>query len=175
MTVPDAADPSTFSPIERIDRVAAAARAELTSAETGEAVEAFRVRYLGSKGELKSLMKLLGQVDPSQRKAIGSACQRAAVRAASRLRDETGGRCHGQGCRRHRRGRDRAGTSRRDRCPAPDSPHRRRARGAVRPHGVPRRRRAGVGGRVSQLRRPQHPRTTSRPRAGGQFLPPRRL
>jgi phenylalanyl-tRNA synthetase alpha chain len=47
------------------------ADAELSSANTADALEQFRIRYLGSKGKLKEMMKLLGKATPEERPALG--------------------------------------------------------------------------------------------------------
>lgn len=56
---------------KRIDDTAAAAEAELASAGDAEGLERFRVRYLGSKGVLKEMMALLGQLARDDRPAAG--------------------------------------------------------------------------------------------------------
>lgn len=63
-------DPNA-SPLEQIDATRSAAEVELQAADAPDALEAFRVRYLGSKGQVKALMKLLGKADPADRPALG--------------------------------------------------------------------------------------------------------
>ncbi|MEM6552306.1 MAG: phenylalanine--tRNA ligase subunit alpha [Planctomycetota bacterium] len=59
--------------LEKIDELKAAAAAELAEAKAAgaEALEAFRVRYLGSKGQLKALMGLMKEVPKEQKRAFG--------------------------------------------------------------------------------------------------------
>lgn len=57
--------------LERVSVLARAAQVELDAADSSEALEQFRIRYLGTKGQLKGLMKLLGSVAPQERPALG--------------------------------------------------------------------------------------------------------
>ncbi|MEM6393920.1 MAG: phenylalanine--tRNA ligase subunit alpha, partial [Planctomycetota bacterium] len=59
--------------LEKIDELKTAAEAELAEAKAkgGDALEAFRVRYLGSKGRLKALMGLMKEVPKDQKRAFG--------------------------------------------------------------------------------------------------------
>ena len=54
-----------------IDQVAAAAAEELTTVATAADLEAFRVKFLGTNGEIRSLMKLMGGVPKDQKPAFG--------------------------------------------------------------------------------------------------------
>jgi phenylalanyl-tRNA synthetase alpha chain len=54
--------------LEQLDRDATAA---LDQAADAEALEVFRIAYLGSKGKLKSAMAWLGQAEPDQKRALG--------------------------------------------------------------------------------------------------------
>jgi phenylalanyl-tRNA synthetase alpha chain len=56
---------------ERLERLRDDARARLTGAENADAVEALRVALLGRAGELTALLRSLGDVDPTERPAIG--------------------------------------------------------------------------------------------------------
>lgn len=55
-----------------IQTVLTAAEAELASASTPDALEAFRIKYLGAKGRLKDLMSLLGKVPKEEKPALGA-------------------------------------------------------------------------------------------------------
>ena len=57
---------------EALERIRGAAFAELESAGGEDAIEAVRVRYLGRKGELTSLMKQMRDVAPEERPAMGA-------------------------------------------------------------------------------------------------------
>ena len=58
-------------PLQQVEAVAASARADLAAVTTPPVLEQFRIRFLGNKGEIKALMKLLGKADPADRKALG--------------------------------------------------------------------------------------------------------
>jgi len=58
-------------PTESINRVRDEALAELAVVKTAAELEAFRIKYLGSKGVLKAQMKLLGSVPKEQKPALG--------------------------------------------------------------------------------------------------------
>lgn len=64
---------SETDPLLRVRDTRARAEVELAAADNAEALEQFRIRYLGSKGLVKGLMKLLGSVHASQRPALGQA------------------------------------------------------------------------------------------------------
>jgi phenylalanyl-tRNA synthetase alpha chain len=55
----------------QVDQVAAAAAEELKAVATAADLEAWRVKYLGTKGLVKGLMKLLGTVPKEQKPALG--------------------------------------------------------------------------------------------------------
>ncbi len=57
--------------LTEIDELSKQATAELSAASTADALEQFRIRYLGTKGLVKAKMKLLGQVPKEQKPAIG--------------------------------------------------------------------------------------------------------
>jgi phenylalanyl-tRNA synthetase alpha chain len=57
--------------IAQIDEVAKEAEAELTAISNGDGLEQFRIKYLGTKGKLKDLMQLLGQVPREQKPVVG--------------------------------------------------------------------------------------------------------
>jgi phenylalanyl-tRNA synthetase alpha chain len=57
--------------LQQIDEVRKQAEAELAGVKTAADLEQFRIRYLGSKGQIKGLMKLLGAVPREEKPAIG--------------------------------------------------------------------------------------------------------
>src|SRR5438128_659310 len=57
--------------LEQIDAVAAEAATELSAVKDSAQLETFRIKFLGSNGKVKGLMKLLGQVPKDQKPAIG--------------------------------------------------------------------------------------------------------
>jgi phenylalanyl-tRNA synthetase alpha chain len=57
--------------IQQIDQVAQEAKAALSSVKSADQLEQFRLKYLGSKGAIKNLMKLVGQAAPDQKRAVG--------------------------------------------------------------------------------------------------------
>jgi len=57
--------------LDRIDQLAAQAKSELDAVQDAEALETFRIKYLGSKGELKSLMALMKDVPKEDKPAFG--------------------------------------------------------------------------------------------------------
>ena len=58
-------------PIEQIEEVSARADAELAAVKSPAELEQFRIKYLGSKGEIKGLMKLLGGLPKEEKPAFG--------------------------------------------------------------------------------------------------------
>ena len=58
-------------PIATIQSVAEQADAELSAVATADALEQFRIKYLGSKGQIKGLMKLLASIPKEQKPAVG--------------------------------------------------------------------------------------------------------
>ncbi|MGH7176030.1 MAG: phenylalanine--tRNA ligase subunit alpha, partial [Tepidisphaeraceae bacterium] len=57
--------------IDQIEAAKVEADAELKLADDPSALEQFRIKFLGSKGRIKALMKLLGQVPKDQKPGIG--------------------------------------------------------------------------------------------------------
>ena len=57
--------------LERIEQLDRQARADLATVTDPEALERFRVRYLGAKGEVKKLMGLIKAVPAEQKRAFG--------------------------------------------------------------------------------------------------------
>src|SRR5947207_534038 len=57
--------------LAKIEEVGARARADLAAASSADALEQFRIKYLGSNGEVKNLMQLLKSAPPDQKKLVG--------------------------------------------------------------------------------------------------------
>src|SRR3954469_4266233 len=57
--------------LQTIDQVSARAKAELANIQTPDQLEQFRIKYLGSNGEVKNLMQLLKSAPPDQKKLVG--------------------------------------------------------------------------------------------------------
>jgi phenylalanyl-tRNA synthetase alpha chain len=55
----------------RIEQLKADARADLAAVASSEQLEAFRIKYLGSKGAIKALMALLKEVPKEQKRQFG--------------------------------------------------------------------------------------------------------
>ncbi len=70
---PSSGGAGAASPLEQASAVRAQAQGELSGATSAEALEQFRIRYLGTKGQVKGLMKLLGNLPAEQRRAFGQA------------------------------------------------------------------------------------------------------
>src|SRR4051812_14704659 len=56
---------------EQIENVRTQADTELAGVRSVSDLEQFRIKFLGSNGQIKSLMKLLGQVPREEKPAIG--------------------------------------------------------------------------------------------------------
>src|SRR5262245_13099119 len=54
-----------------LDELLQQALAELAGVNTADALEQFRIKYLGAKGIMKAKMSLIGQAAPDQKKAVG--------------------------------------------------------------------------------------------------------
>ncbi|HEX4792608.1 MAG TPA: phenylalanine--tRNA ligase subunit alpha [Humisphaera sp.] len=57
--------------LEQIEGMVASAQAELAAVTSADQLEAFRIKWLGAKGIVKSSMKLLGQVPKDLKPAVG--------------------------------------------------------------------------------------------------------
>src|SRR5688500_17227989 len=66
--------------LAEIDAVASEGEAELAGVQTPDALEQWRIKYLGTKGRVKGLMNLIGQVPPEQTKLIGQRANEVKVR-----------------------------------------------------------------------------------------------
>ena len=58
--------------MENLEQLTDQAREAIESAADGQALEALRVEYLGKKGQITSLLKGLGQLDPEERPKTGA-------------------------------------------------------------------------------------------------------
>jgi len=70
---------------EELDAIRARAEADIDAAGDLEALEQLRVSYLGKKGELTTLLKQVGQLDPEARKEAGQAVNAAKEAVQQRL------------------------------------------------------------------------------------------
>ncbi len=70
--------------LAQIEELTVEADAELAGVNDADALEAFRIKYLGTKGRVKGLMKLLGQVPKEEKPALGQRVNavQAAINAA---------------------------------------------------------------------------------------------
>ncbi|HEY7088132.1 MAG TPA: phenylalanine--tRNA ligase subunit alpha [Tepidisphaeraceae bacterium] len=57
--------------MEQIEQVHKQAEAELAAVKSAPEAEQFRIKFLGSKGQIKGLMKLIGKAPPDQKPVIG--------------------------------------------------------------------------------------------------------
>ncbi len=57
--------------LEQLQKLEAESTAALDAAADAEALEAFRIAYLGSKGKLKAAMAWIGQADPADKPKVG--------------------------------------------------------------------------------------------------------
>ena len=71
--------------MQDLDRLAAAARAEIAAALDLPALDAVRVRYFGKKGEITALLKNLGSLSAADRPAAGQAINQAKQRLLASL------------------------------------------------------------------------------------------
>lgn len=86
--------------LEKIDELTAAATADLDAVTDAAGLEAFRIKYLGSKGAVKGLMGLIKDVSKEDKRAFGQRANaaRAAVDEAFAVKGETlGGGAGGGG------------------------------------------------------------------------------
>jgi phenylalanyl-tRNA synthetase alpha chain len=60
------------APKDRLEKLLAAARAEIPQASGSESTEGLRIKYLGKKGELSAILRGLRDVAPDERPAIGA-------------------------------------------------------------------------------------------------------
>ena len=57
--------------VEQIERMLAESQAELSAVASLDALETFRIKWLGTNGQIKASMKLLGQAPREQKPALG--------------------------------------------------------------------------------------------------------
>src|SRR5258705_13853354 len=57
--------------LQTIDEVSSRAKTELANVQTPDQLEQFRIKYLGSNGEVKNLMQLLKSAPADQKKLVG--------------------------------------------------------------------------------------------------------
>jgi phenylalanyl-tRNA synthetase alpha chain len=57
--------------LQTIDEVSSRAKTELANIQTPDQLEQFRIKYLGSNGQVKNLMQLLKTAPPDQKKLVG--------------------------------------------------------------------------------------------------------
>jgi phenylalanyl-tRNA synthetase alpha chain len=76
--------------IDQIDRIEQEARAAIGAADSSDALEEARIRYLGRKAELPNLLRGVAQLAPDERAAVGKAANRArqALEAAVQRRSQ---------------------------------------------------------------------------------------
>ena len=70
---------------ERLEAILGTALDAVAQAETTDALEDVRVRFLGRKGELTALLRQMGQLAPELRPAFGEALNRARDRVQAEL------------------------------------------------------------------------------------------
>jgi phenylalanyl-tRNA synthetase alpha chain len=63
--------------VDRIEEIRAEAAAAIEGADTSAELEALRVRYLGRKAELTSILRGIAELPPEERGAVGGAANRA--------------------------------------------------------------------------------------------------
>jgi phenylalanyl-tRNA synthetase alpha chain len=73
--------------VERISELRREAEAEISSAADLDALEALRVRYLGRKAELTTILRGIGELAPDQRGPVGQAGNEARRALEARLDD----------------------------------------------------------------------------------------
>ena len=64
----------------QLESIRSAALSGISATQTGAELEALRVRYLGKKGELTAVLKLMGKLSPEERPVMGQMANE--VRAA---------------------------------------------------------------------------------------------
>ena len=70
--------------LAEIEAVVREGEAELASVTSPDALEQWRIKYLGTKGRMKGLMGLVGQAPPDQKRAVGQGANAANSRGRSR-------------------------------------------------------------------------------------------
>jgi phenylalanyl-tRNA synthetase alpha chain len=62
--------------LEKFEHIGAAAMKDLAAVETAEQLEAFRIKYLGRKGEVTGMLSQIGTLPPDQKKQGGQLANR---------------------------------------------------------------------------------------------------
>ena len=62
--------------VERIEEIEVEAVAEVAAADSSSALEEVRVKYVGRKAELTSILRGIADLDPSERGPVGGAANR---------------------------------------------------------------------------------------------------
>src|SRR5215470_7088961 len=70
-------------PIAHIEEVRQRALAELKAIKSAADLEAFRIKYLGSKGEVKNLTDLIAKAPKEQKRDVGQKANAAKTEVAS--------------------------------------------------------------------------------------------
>jgi len=65
-----------MSLIEELEKLEGTARAELADANSPDALEAWRIKYLGTKGAVKAAMRRLATAPKDEKPTLGKACNR---------------------------------------------------------------------------------------------------
>jgi phenylalanyl-tRNA synthetase alpha chain len=81
--------------IERIDELRTQAAGEIAGADTSQALEELRVRYLGRKAELPQMLRGVAELEPARRGEVGKAANEAR-QALERLIEERAAQLQGQ-------------------------------------------------------------------------------
>ena len=74
-------------PLQRIEDVLQQGQAELTAVAGADALEQFRIKYLGAKGAVKALMDVLREVPREQKPAVGQRVNAVRDRLAAAFED----------------------------------------------------------------------------------------
>lgn len=73
---------------EQLEKIRRAAAEALDAVESGEALEAVRVRFLGKKGELTAVLRGMGALTPEERPVIGQLANEARAFIESRIEEK---------------------------------------------------------------------------------------
>ncbi len=147
---------------DQIDGLAAQADAELSAVANSAQLEQFRIKFLGGKGAIKGLMKLLGQLPKDQKPAFGQKINALQDRVQSAFEARTAQLLRRRSQRNHRRHHRARHSPAHRQSPYPDEGRQRTDR-AFRPDGLRPRLRAGSRRRIPQLHRAEYPTAAIRP------------
>ena len=73
---------------QKLEELKASAVAAIDSAETEQDIEALRVKYLGKKGELTALLKMMGQLSAEERPVMGQLVNEAKAQLEALIGDK---------------------------------------------------------------------------------------